>query len=80
MRYQSTLMLCESIANTDTHTHNNTVCSGYFSRLSAAVFTPWVCASKALCPSAASTMFYKANRKVFSMKVNIRCVITEDVA
>lgn len=32
---------------------------------SAAVFTPWVCASKALCASAASTMFYKANRKVF---------------
>lgn len=44
------------------------------------VFTPWVCASEALCASAASTMFYKANRKIFSAKVNIRCVIMEDVA
>lgn len=75
-------MLCESIANTDTHAraHTQHGVQRLFSRLSAAVFTPWVCASKALCPSAASTMFYKANRKVFSMKVNIRCVIMEDVA
>lgn len=51
-----------------------------FSWFAAGVFTPWVCASKALCASAASTMFYKANRKIFSSKVNIRCVIMEDVA
>lgn len=44
-----------------------------FSWLSACVFTPWLCASKALCASAASTMFYKANRKIFSAKVNIMC-------
>ena len=59
----------------------STIVSQHAAVIFLLVFTRWVCASEALfCASAASTMFYKANRKIFSAKVNIRCVITEDVA
>lgn len=68
--------LCEC-RSADVH---NKVCAAVILVVVCSVFTPWVCASKALCASAASTMFYKANRKIFSAKVNIRCVIMEDVA
>lgn len=77
MPYQSRFMLRASVA---AQTHTIKCVQRLFSWLSAGVFTPWVCASKALCASAASTVFYKANRKIFSSKVNIRCVIMEDVA
>lgn len=63
-----------------THTLTHTVhTAAIFLLVCWCVYTLGMCQQGSLS-SASSTMFYKANRKIISMKVNIRCVIMEDVA
>lgn len=77
MPYQSTFMLGYSVA---AQIHIIVREALIFLFVCWCVYTLGVCQQGSLSASAASTMFYKANRKIFSTKVNIRCVIMEDVA
>lgn len=76
MQYQPTLRLYNRVA---TQTHTIECVAVIFLVVCWCVYTLVVCQQASFCASAASTMFYKANRKIFSSKVNIRCVIMEDV-